>query len=107
VLGSWRVWIAFRRDDPFFACKCRRTITRMSYITIRREEEKERRRRIRDGSIRADVGDPLLLAPSLWAFTHRIIQIAMAKGTASPGAPRKSSGPHRRWRHLARSRKPV
>ena len=36
---------------------------------------------IRDGSIRADVGDPLLLALTLWAFTHGIIQIAMAKGT--------------------------
>ena len=36
---------------------------------------------IRDGSIRADVGDPLLLAMTLWAFTHGIIQIAMAKGT--------------------------
>ena len=36
---------------------------------------------IRDGSIRADVVDPLLLALSLWAFTHGIIQIAMAKGT--------------------------
>jgi hypothetical protein len=35
---------------------------------------------IRDGSIRADVGDPLLLALTLWAFTHGIIQIAMAKG---------------------------
>jgi hypothetical protein len=36
---------------------------------------------IRDGSIRADVGDPMLLALSLWAFTHGIIQIAMAKGS--------------------------
>jgi hypothetical protein len=36
---------------------------------------------IRDGSICANVGDPLLLALSLWAFTHGIIQIAMAKGT--------------------------
>ena len=35
---------------------------------------------IRDGSIRADVGDPMLLALSLWAFTHGIIQIATAKG---------------------------
>jgi TetR/AcrR family transcriptional regulator len=35
---------------------------------------------VRDGSIRADVGDPLLLALTLWAFTHGIIQIAMAKG---------------------------
>ena len=35
---------------------------------------------IRDGSIRADVGDPFLLALTLWAFTHGIIQIAMAKG---------------------------
>jgi TetR/AcrR family transcriptional regulator len=35
---------------------------------------------IRDGSIRADIGDPMLLALTLWAFTHGIIQIAMAKG---------------------------
>jgi TetR/AcrR family transcriptional regulator len=35
---------------------------------------------IRDGSIRADIGDPLLLALALWAFTHGIIQIAMVKG---------------------------
>ncbi len=36
---------------------------------------------IRDGSIRSDVGDPMLLALTLWAFTHGIIQIAMAKGS--------------------------
>jgi len=36
---------------------------------------------IRDGSIRADIGDPLLFALTLWAFTHGIIQIAMAKGS--------------------------
>jgi AcrR family transcriptional regulator len=34
---------------------------------------------IRDGSIRADVGEPMLLAVALWAFTHGIIQLAMAK----------------------------
>src|SRR5580692_11334435 len=34
---------------------------------------------IRDGSIRADVGEPMLLAVTLWAFTHGIIQLAMAK----------------------------
>jgi AcrR family transcriptional regulator len=34
----------------------------------------------RDGSIRTDVGDSALLATSLWAFTHGIIQLAMAKG---------------------------
>ncbi len=33
-----------------------------------------------DGSIRPDVGDPMLMAIALWAFTHGIIQIAMAKG---------------------------
>ena len=36
---------------------------------------------LNDGSIRADVGDPLLLATTLWAFTHGIIQLAMAKGS--------------------------
>ncbi|HWX37431.1 MAG TPA: TetR/AcrR family transcriptional regulator [Steroidobacteraceae bacterium] len=35
---------------------------------------------IADGSIRADVGEPMLLAVTLWAFTHGIIQLAMAKG---------------------------
>jgi TetR/AcrR family transcriptional regulator len=34
----------------------------------------------RDGSIRPDVGESALLATSLWAFTHGIIQLAMAKG---------------------------
>ncbi len=36
---------------------------------------------IDDGSIRPDIGEPILLATSLWAFTHGIIQLAMAKGT--------------------------
>jgi len=34
---------------------------------------------IKDGSIRADIGAPILLATTLWAFTHGIIQLAMAK----------------------------
>ena len=34
---------------------------------------------MKDGSIRADVGNPLLLGISLWAFTHGTIQLAMAK----------------------------
>jgi TetR/AcrR family transcriptional regulator len=36
---------------------------------------------IGDGSIRPDVGEPRLLAMTLWAFTHGMIQLAMAKGT--------------------------
>jgi AcrR family transcriptional regulator len=36
---------------------------------------------IRDGSIRADIGQPVLFATTLWAFTHGIIQLAMAKGS--------------------------
>jgi len=34
---------------------------------------------IRDGSMRADAGEPLMLAISLWAFIHGIIQLTMAK----------------------------
>jgi AcrR family transcriptional regulator len=34
-----------------------------------------------DGSIRSDVGNPMLFAVALWAFTHGTIQLAMAKGT--------------------------
>jgi AcrR family transcriptional regulator len=33
-----------------------------------------------DGSIRADVGEPLMLAITLWAFTHGVIQLTMSKG---------------------------
>jgi TetR/AcrR family transcriptional regulator len=36
---------------------------------------------IRDGSIRKDIGEPTLLAVTLWAFTHGIIQLAMAKAS--------------------------
>ena len=34
---------------------------------------------LKDGTIRRDVGNPLLLGISLWAFTHGTIQLAMAK----------------------------
>jgi TetR/AcrR family transcriptional regulator len=36
---------------------------------------------ISDGSIRSDIGQPVLFATTLWAFTHGIIQLAMAKGS--------------------------
>ncbi|MDP9091147.1 MAG: TetR/AcrR family transcriptional regulator [Pseudomonadota bacterium] len=35
---------------------------------------------IRDGSIRSSIGAPIMLAVSLWSFTHGLIQLAMAKG---------------------------
>lgn len=35
---------------------------------------------IRDGSLRKDIGDPLMLAFTLWAFTHGITQLVMSKG---------------------------
>jgi AcrR family transcriptional regulator len=34
----------------------------------------------RDGSIRPDIGEPALLATTLWAFTHGIILLGTAKG---------------------------
>ena len=36
---------------------------------------------IADGSVRADIGDTMLFAVTLWAFTHGVIQLAMAKGS--------------------------
>ncbi len=33
-----------------------------------------------DGSIRPTIGDPMMLAVTLWSFTHGLIQLAMAKG---------------------------
>lgn len=36
---------------------------------------------ISDGSIRPNIGDPTMLAVTLWSFTHGLIQLAMAKGT--------------------------
>jgi len=41
---------------------------------------------IADDSIRANIGSPLTLTITLWAFTHGIIQLAMAKG-ADQGVP--------------------
>jgi len=35
---------------------------------------------IRDGSIRPDIGNPVMLAVTLWSFTHGLAQLAMAKG---------------------------
>lgn len=34
---------------------------------------------LRDGSIRGDIGEPFMLATTLWAFTHGVIQLAMTK----------------------------
>lgn len=36
---------------------------------------------IRDRSIRPTIGDPMMLALTLWSFTHGLIQLAMAKGS--------------------------
>jgi AcrR family transcriptional regulator len=36
---------------------------------------------IADGSIRPTVGDPMMLAVTLWSFSHGLIQLAMAKGS--------------------------
>jgi TetR/AcrR family transcriptional regulator len=36
---------------------------------------------VSDGSIRKDIGDPMMMAVSMWAFTHGLIQLAMAKGS--------------------------
>lgn len=36
---------------------------------------------ISDGSIRPTIGDPMMLAVTLWSFTHGLIQLAMAKGS--------------------------
>lgn len=36
---------------------------------------------IADGSISPSIGDPMMLALSLWSFTHGLIQLAMAKGS--------------------------
>jgi AcrR family transcriptional regulator len=36
---------------------------------------------IADGSIRPSIGDPMMLALTLWSFTHGLIQLAMAKGS--------------------------
>lgn len=36
---------------------------------------------IADGSVRPTVGDPIMLAVTLWSFTHGLAQLAMAKGS--------------------------
>lgn len=34
----------------------------------------------RDGSVRGDVGEPLVVAMTLWGFSHGVAQLAMTKG---------------------------
>jgi hypothetical protein len=34
---------------------------------------------VRDGSIRADIGNRMLAATALWGFTHGVIQLAVTK----------------------------
>jgi AcrR family transcriptional regulator len=62
---------------------------------------------IRDGSIRADIGDPRMLATTLWAFTHGFIQLAMAKGAGLArrgiAVPQFSDGAFRLLRRFVRS----
>lgn len=36
---------------------------------------------IADGTVRPTVGDPVMLAVTLWSFTHGLAQLAMAKGS--------------------------
>jgi AcrR family transcriptional regulator len=36
---------------------------------------------IADGSVRPSIGDPVMLALTLWSFTHGLAQLAMAKGS--------------------------
>jgi AcrR family transcriptional regulator len=36
---------------------------------------------VHDGSIRKDIGDPMMMAVSLWAFSHGLIQLMMVKGS--------------------------
>jgi AcrR family transcriptional regulator len=36
---------------------------------------------MRDGTVRADAGEPMMLAVTMWAFTHGLIQLTMAKGS--------------------------
>ena len=54
---------------------------------------------IRGGSIRADARDPMTFAITLWAFTHRIVQLTVAnganlarRGIAIPSAPFIATG---------------
>jgi AcrR family transcriptional regulator len=63
---------------------------------------------VRDGSIRANVGPALMLAVSLWAFTHGLIQLTMAKGEDMArfgiGVPELSDYGFGLLRHMAESR---
>jgi TetR/AcrR family transcriptional regulator len=36
---------------------------------------------IADGSVRPTIGEPIMLAVTLWSFTHGLAQLAMAKGS--------------------------
>lgn len=60
------------------------------------------RRGIADGSVRADVGDPLLTSIALWGFMHGIIQLTTAKADAFAGMGISGQLLSRHALHMAR-----
>jgi AcrR family transcriptional regulator len=93
VEGIGRAYLAFAHDLPHCFDACARFEARASSDAVHPNEAAclaaGRRvhetivasldRGIADGSIRSDIGDPLMTGLALWAFSHGLIQIAATK----------------------------
>jgi AcrR family transcriptional regulator len=94
MVGLGRAYIAFSQEFPVYFDTIARCELRSTETTDMQPNEEACRAGsgavrvlmvsvletgVRDGSIRADVGDPKAVATVLWGFTHGIIQIAATK----------------------------
>lgn len=93
VEGIGRAYLAFAHDLPHYFDACARFEARASSDGMHPNEAAclaaghrvhetivaSLDRGIADGSIRADIGDPLMTGLALWAFSHGLIQIAATK----------------------------
>lgn len=92
VSAMGRAYILFQQERPFQFDACSRYHAHQSHAGLANEQActaggdavmtvmvRALTHGIADGSIRADVGEPLRVCVMLWAFTHGMIQIATNK----------------------------
>ncbi|SEQ02646.1 transcriptional regulator, TetR family [Solimonas aquatica] len=95
VLAIGRAYIAYAREEPaYFAalsrfeahqagCGAEGSVEHavlQAGIAVHQLTVATLHTGMRDGSIRDDIEQPMLVAMTLWAFTHGLIQIAQTKG---------------------------
>jgi len=94
ILGIGRAYIAFSQEFPVYfdimaRCELREVNTtdasaneaacQLAGDAVHALMVSVLDRGVRDGSIRPDIGNPMLVATTLWGFTHGVVQLASTK----------------------------